>query len=300
MATAAVGVMLAAVCVTSGRVDAPNTATAPSPQARIDTGTMPYTTPGTDDSAAAVPSGAATAVTAAVTAADDVVSGRSDVTLAVAVADRATGEFVGSMSGTEPMYAASLVKIIIAVDVLQRRRSGLAVDAEDVALIRRALGPSDDQAMNLLWTRFDGPAAVSRVARQLGLSATRPPVDPSQWGESLVSAHDMVLLYRHVLGELPPWDRELIMTALATAPPVAADGFAQDFGLQAAPGRSLAAKQGWMCCPDDRINLHSTGALGEQRRFVVALLSNQPAGRGYDGARETVTAAADAVRAALL
>ncbi|MPZ64570.1 MAG: hypothetical protein GEU83_03300 [Pseudonocardiaceae bacterium] len=186
------------------------------------------------------------------------------------------------------------------MDVLQRRRSGLAVGAEDLALIRRALGPSDDQAMNLLWTRFDGPVAVSRVARQLGLSATGPPADPSQWGESLVSARDTVVLYRHVLDELPAWDRELIMTALATAPPVAADGFDQAFGLQAAvPGLTIATKQGWMCCREDRINLHSTGALGEQRRFVVALLSNQPVGRGYDGARETVTAAADAVRAAL-
>lgn len=291
MAAAAVGVMLAALCVTSVRVDAPDAA--PSPPDRADSPKGTYTTPGATTTAPSRPA-------AAVSAADETVAGRPDVTLAIAVADRATGEFAGSMSGTEPMYSASLVKIILAVDLLQRRRAGLAVGAEDLALIRRALGPSDDQAMNLLWSRFDGPAAVSRVARRLELSATGPPAEPSQWGESLVSARDMVVLYRHVLDDLPAWDRELIMTALATAPPIAADGFDQAFGLQApSSGRSMPAKQGWMCCVEDRINLHSTGALGEQRRFVVALLSNQPVGPGYDGARETVTGAADAVRGEL-
>ncbi len=287
---AVVAVLLASVCVAADRVAAPGAAvTSASPTADA----SPYATLDTSGSATNAPSRAIAAVA-------EVVAEGPETTLAVAVADLATGEFATGASGTDPMYSASLVKIVLAVDVLQRRRSGLAVGPEDLALIRRALGPSDDQAMNLLWTRFDGPSAVSRVARQLGLTATRPPADPSQWGESLVSARDMVVLYQHVLTRMPDWERELIMGTLATAPPTAADGFDQAFGLPAAaPDPAVAAKQGWMCCPDERINLHSTGLLGERGRFVVALLSSQPVGRGYDGARETVTAAADAVRDAL-
>jgi hypothetical protein len=301
---AAIAVLVAAGCVASVRVGAPGsgvTSASPGigPLVTPDSGlwrgdTAPYATPGTGGGATA-----ASGPAAAIAAVDELRAGRVDVTLAAAVADGATGKFVGTVSATEPMYSASLVKIVLAVDLLQRRRSGLAVGPEDLALLRRALGPSDDQAMNLLWTAFDGPAAVVRVAHQLELTATRPPADPSQWGESLVSARDMVVLITHVL-RMPAWERELIMGALATAPPIAADGFDQAFGLQAAaPDPSVAVKQGWMCCPDDRITLHSAGTIGEQRRFVVALLSSHPAGQGYDAARETVTVAADAVRAAL-
>lgn len=290
---ATVAVLLALACVASVPVGAPD---APASAARhflITPGSnAPYATPGAGGPATTAPSLAVEAIERATDA--------PGVTLAVAVADLASGYSAGDVAATEPMYAASLVKVVLAVDVLQRRRSGLEVGPEALALIQRALGPSDDQAMNLLWTAFDGPSAVTRVARQLGLTATRPPADPSQWGESLVSARDMVIVYRHVLQDMPAWDRELIMGALAGAPPIAADGFDQAFGLQApAAAPSAAAKQGWMCCPDDRINLHSVGTLGEQRRFVVALLSSQPLDEGYDGARETLTAAAAAARAAL-
>jgi hypothetical protein len=268
-------------------------AAASAPVAEPDTGmaaaagraSAPYPTPGT---------GRTASVTAAVAAVDRLSAARPAVTVSVAVLDRATGRFASNAAGTKPMYSASVIKIVLAVDMLQRR----AVSPADLALLRRALGPSDDKAMNVLWTRLDGPSAVSRVARQLGLTATRPPANPSQWGQALVSARDMVVVFRHILDSMPAADRELIMGTLAGAPPIAADGFNQAFGLMAA-APSAAAKQGWMCCVDGRIQLQSVGTLGEQRRFVVALLSSHPAGRGHDDARKIVNAAADAVRAAL-
>ena len=48
-----------------------------------------------------------------------------------------------------------------------------------------------------------------------------------------------------------------------------------------------------------QITLHSAGIPDPDRRFVVALLSSQPRGVGYDGARATVTDVADAVRTPL-
>jgi hypothetical protein len=94
--------------------------------------------------------------------------------LAVAVLDRSTGELAAGGRGDEPFYAASLSKLIVIVDVLDRRRlEGLRVTDDDLALFRRALGPSDDSAMTALWERFDGDDAATRLSRRLGLGAPR-------------------------------------------------------------------------------------------------------------------------------
>lgn len=224
-----------------------------------------------------------------------------DVVLGAAVLDRKTSEVSVNPAATVPVFAASLVKVLVAVDVLDRRYSGLAVSDRDVRLIGQALGPSDDEAMNVLWNRFDGLGSVERVAQRLGLVQTQPPADPSRWGETLTSARDTIVLYRHVLDTMASADRDLIMGSIAAAPPVASDGFDQTFGLLAAgTSADTAAKQGWMCCQGGRITLHSAGTVDQARRFVVVLLSTQPRDAGYDGASTTLTAAADAARAALL
>ncbi|MGH3914091.1 MAG: serine hydrolase, partial [Pseudonocardiaceae bacterium] len=221
----------------------------------------------------------------AVAAAAGVTATTPEVVLGAAVLDRKTHEVSVNPAATVPVFAASLVKVLVAVDVLGRRHSGSAVSDRDVMLITQALGPSDDEAMNVLWSRFDGPGAVERVAQQLGLADTRPPTDPSQWGETLTSAHDVMVLYRHVLDAMAPADRDLIMDSIAAAPPIASDGFDQTFGLlDAETSADTVAKQGWMCCQGGRITLHSAGTVGPDRRFVVVLLSTQPRKAGYGGA----------------
>lgn len=238
---------------------------------------------------------------AAVAAADALAADMPGVQLAVAVLDRERGEFVPGRDAADPMYSASLVKIIVAVDVLQRQRTGgPSLGPREIELIRRALGPSDDQAMNQLWSRFDGMGAVQRVSSQLNLTATRPPADPSQWGETVLSAADVVTLYRHVLAGMPAADRDLIMSSIGVAPSVAGDGFDQVFGLLGAGDRAtVVAKQAWMCCHNRRFALHSAGVLGAEGRYVVALLSTQPRGLGWEGARDNLTAAAGALRGTL-
>lgn len=222
----------------------------------------------------------------------------------LAVLDRVTGELAVGARGDEPYFTASLSKLLIAVDVLHRHRvEGVAVDANDLDLIRRALGPSDDQAMNVLWVRFDGPGAVSRVAARLGLSSAAPPPTPSQWGDVALSPRDTARLLDHVLGSLPPEDREVVVGALAQAPATAADGFHQSFGLLAPQladevDGDVLAKQGWMCCHSDRRHLHTAGAVGADQRYVVVLLSRVPRSSDWDSARAGSTASAlAAVRA---
>ncbi|MCX6464695.1 MAG: hypothetical protein NTW05_14065, partial [Pseudonocardiales bacterium] len=186
----------------------------------------------------------------------------------VAVLDRQTGELAVGARGDEPFYTASLSKLLVAVEVLyQHRADGISVDESDLDLIRRALGPSDDQAMNALWVRFDGPGAVVRVAARLGLTSAAPPPDPSQWGDVAISPRDTARLLDHVLGSLPQPDRDVLIGALAQAPPIATDGFDQAYGLLAPQvsgevNGSLIAKQGWMCCHAQRRHLHTAGAVG--------------------------------------
>lgn len=223
--------------------------------------------------------------------------------LAVAVLDRETGEVAGGARAGEPYRTASLSKVVVAVDVLDRRRTeGLAVGEGDLDLLRRALGPSDDAAMNELWARFDGAGAPARLTRSLGLVATTAPGQPGRWGEMLVPAVDTVRVWRHILDEMPAADRDLLVSAMDAAPAVARDGFDQAFGLLdpqiRGPGDTVA-KQGWMCCFSGDYYLHSSGTVGPDQRYLVALLSRIPRGPGWQAARDEVTEVADAAVGAL-
>lgn len=195
---------------------------------------------------------------------------------------------------------------MVAVDMLDRRRlDGLAVGEPDLALLRLALGPSDDNAMNILWTRFDGAGAAARVSGRLHLAETSAPRDPSQWGEMALSAADSVRIWQYILAEMPAADRDLLLSAMDAAPAIATDGFDQAFGLLSpavdGPGAvGAVAKQGWMCCFSQQYYLHSAGVVGPDHRFVVTLLTRQPRGPGWAAARQELdriaSAAANALR----
>jgi hypothetical protein len=218
--------------------------------------------------------------------------------MGVAVLDRATGRRVVGVEGATPIAAASLTKLFTVVDVLDRAAAGQIVltDADRRAIVR-AITVSDDNAMNGLWSRFGGAATVAGTIAAAGLGDSRPPSDPSQWGEAMVSARDVVLVYDHVLTDMRPADRDLVMGALTATADVAADGFRQDFGLLAPPRRpGVAAKQGWMWF-GSTFYLHSAGTLWPDGRYVVAIQSTS---RLSAVARATVNraaaAAADALR----
>jgi hypothetical protein len=131
------------------------------------------------------------------------------------------------------------------------------------------------------------------------LTATSAPVDPSYWGQMTVTAADLTSVYRHVL-TMPDPDRDLIIGALAAAPPIAADGFSQDYALLAPRTVGVAvAKQGWMCCDDQTSYLHSAGLVGDDGRFVVALLSRQQFEQDWQAERDRLTAVASAVHEVL-
>lgn len=227
-------------------------------------------------------------------AGDAVVTG-DGVAVGIAVLDRETGTLAVNAAGAMPFDAASLSKVLTLLDLLTGPTPPTDADRQRITA---ALGPSDDDAMNALCTRTGGEAGIARVIEDLGLQDTTVPDDPSQWGEVQLSPRDMTAVLDVVAGGLTADGRDLVFGGLGAAPEQGADGFDQAFGLLAPDRRGDArAKQGWLCCLDDRVDLHSTGFPDASDRFAVAILSRQPL--GYPAAREVLDDVAAAVRDAL-
>lgn len=207
------------------------------------------------------------------------------ITVGMAVLDLQTGQLAAS--GTQQFYSASLSKLMLVVDMLDR---DVPLSDRDHRLITRALSVSDDDAMNSLWTKFDGYNAMTRVASSLGMEGTKTTSDRSQWGEVLVSPAGYARLFQHIMNEMTDDDEAVIVTALSAAPPAAPDGFNQYFGLLGGPLKAFA-KQGWMYY-GSRLYLHSAGVvMNGSDSYAVVLMSVQPSSSGPARANLTAIAA---------
>lgn len=233
--------------------------------------------PSTVESLAELPPAAVPPVTARALVAAAGTAVDPGITLGLAVLDVNTGELAMDSGGGRSFMSASLCKLILAVDILDQHND---VDPADLDLITRALSASDDNAMNALWGRYNGPGAIERIADRLGLAETVAPDSATEvWGDTLTSAADLVTIYRHILRDMAPEDSAVITGALATANAVAADGFAQHYGLLhmgASPQRY--AKQAWVPYAPAGYLLHSAGVAFDNRtghRYAVAMLSIQ-------------------------
>lgn len=215
--------------------------------------------------------------------------------VAAVVLDRRTGEYAESGPVDEQMYTASVVKVMVALDLALRR--GNRITGDERELVHRALSASDDAALNALWSTEDGSGAVERVAARAGMTDTYPPADPAQWGETVSTARDMARLFALVGSGLPPKHHDMLVDPMRHATETAVDGFDQRFGLAAQSG--TAVKPGWMCCQEGRVTLHSAGFVDPEQRYVVVLMSNPPAADGYEGAREQLNVAGEAAVEAL-
>lgn len=253
--------------------------------------------------AAPAPPAPTGAAAAAVGAAESAVGPSTE--LAVVVLDRTTGEIAVGEQGREAFFAASLAPVVVAVDLLERRRTGdLELDERALQLIGRALGPNDEDAMDTLWSRYDGAGAAGRVGQRLGLTGTVAPESEDEWGQLMVPAEDMVRIWRHVLEKMPAADRHLLLEDLDAAPDESEDGFDQAYGLlspQIRTAQGAVAKQGWLCCVEGERYLHSAGTLGADHRYVVTFMAKVPRAQGWDTTREemdeVVTAAVGALGA---
>ena len=209
------------------------------------------------------------------------------------VLDRRTGQTV-SNGVTAPFPIASVVKLFIADDLLLQVSEGkTTLSAADRAALDRMLRSSDDTAAQTFWDRSGQNAIIARVKARYGLAGTTAPSN-GRWDVTQSTAADIVRYYDMLLngsGGLPPEQADVIVGDLAQSTPTGLDGYPQRFGIpDGLFAEPVAVKQGWFCCWNGANQLHvSTGAIGPDRRFVMAISSLQPVSEA--AARETITKA---------
>lgn len=209
---------------------------------------------------------------------------------AILVRDRITGDEIVSVDADRPYRSASLVKLLIAVDVL---RDGVP-DGRTAERIRQMLGPSDDGVASNLWGELGGTTILDRTSALMGLTSVVPPDIVGRWGNAMISAHDVGTVFDYILTKLPTDSRDLVVNAMAASPAIAADGFHQDFGIPSALAAPWAVKQGWSDSAGE-IVVHSTGLVGTGWRYVVVVLTEHPRGVSWATASDSVTAGARAL-----
>ena len=229
-------------------------------------------------------------------ATQDASSSGADIT--VAVLYRNTGQLVTNGGGS--IAIASVVKLFIADDLLLQVSKGQTqLSPDDRRSLDVMLRSSDDGAAETFWNRSGGSAIVSRVVARYGLTQTRPPGN-GRWFNTISTVSDLVHYYDMLLagtGALPPEQASIILTNLAASTPTAPDGmvpggvYPQRFGIpEGIFAEPVAVKQGWMCCIGaDWMHL-STGVIGTERRYVMAISSMEPTGSSAE-ARQTITQA---------
>jgi beta-lactamase class A len=269
---------------------------------------MSSVTPPNQSSSAAPPSSSPPSSTAAPVAAPVNVSAITAQAVAAAqganvgfeVFDHLTGQVVLQHNASMVFSTASLVKLLIAIDLLNQNNGSLS-NAETTQ-VQTMLSASDDGIADTLWEQDGGPEIMTRAANLIGLTSTQPPADPQLWGNTTTTAADMITVYRYLLDRAPASYRNLIMTALWNATPTGADGFDQSFGIPDAVGTlPWAVKQGWSCCTQppplpDGVVLHTTGTVGANNRYIVVVLTDYDASTTWSTASQRTT---DVVRALL-
>ncbi|MGA5462583.1 hypothetical protein [Mycobacterium sp. NPDC050041] len=209
------------------------------------------------------------------------------------IMDRTTGQIV-SNGDNRPFPIASVVKLFIADDLLLQESEGKTqLSDADRKSLDVMLRSSDDGAAQNFWDRSGGNAIIARVKSRYGLAGTTAPYN-GHWDVTTSTASDLVRYYDMLLdgtGGLPPEQANVIVNNLAQSTPTGNDGYPQRFGIpEGLYAEPVAVKQGWFCCWNGANQLHvSTGAIGSERRYVMAIGSLDPTSEA--AARQNITAA---------
>jgi hypothetical protein len=213
-------------------------------------------------------------------------AGKAGADITLTVLDRNTGQIVSNGNG-EAMPIASVSKLFIADDLLLQQSKGqIELSPADRKALDFMLRASDDSAAETFWNRSGGSAIISRVTARYGLRSTSTPYD-GRWFTTMSTTADLVRYYDKLLagtGGLPKEQASVILSNLAASTPTAPDGtvpggvYPQRFGIpDGFYSEPVAVKQGWFCCwnAGDWVHL-STGVIGPERRYVMAIGAMQP------------------------
>lgn len=159
----------------------------------------------------------------------------------VAVLDRKTGQKY-SYRGSVAYDTASIVKVqVLACLLMTAQDQDRDLTSTELALARRMIRLSDNDATTTLFSRLGQDSAVQACDRRLGLTHTDV---NSAWGLTRTTADDQVKLLAQLVSERSPLDedsRELAHTLMSTV-----DG-SQDWGVPAVAraGEEFTVKNGW-------------------------------------------------------
>jgi hypothetical protein len=224
-------------------------------------------------------------------AAADAARNGADITFTVL--DRRTGRVV-SGGDPAPFPIASVAKLFIADDLLMGvSRRNAELNREDRRGLETMLRSSDDFPANEFWVRGGRNEVIERIVTRYKLASTTAPYN-GDWWNTMSTTADLVRYYDMLLdgtGGLPSAQADIIISNLAASTPLGVDGYPQRFGIpDALHAEPVAVKQGWMCCWNGPNQLHmSTGVVGADRRYVIAIGSMQPVDEA--AARDTLTQA---------
>ena len=220
-------------------------------------------------------------------------AGRNGADITFTLLDRRTGRVV-SGGDPAPFPIASVAKLFIADDLLERMsRQKAELSPQDRRGLEVMLRASDDFPANDFWVRDGRNDVIERVVTRYRLASTTAPYN-GDWWNTMSTTADLVRYYDMLLdgtGGLPPEQADIIISNLAASTPLGIDGYPQRFGIpDGLFDEPVAVKQGWMCCWNGPNQLHmSTGVVGADRRYVIAIGSMQPVDEAT--ARDTVTQA---------
>ena len=224
-------------------------------------------------------------------AAADAARNGADITFTVL--DRRTGRVV-SGGDPAPFPIASVAKLFIADDLLMGlSRRNAQLNREDRRGLEIMLRSSDDFQANDFWVQGGRNEVIERIVTRYKLASTTAPYN-GDWWNTMSTTADLVRYYDMLLdgtGGLPSAQADIIISNLAASTPLGIDGYPQRFGIpDALYAEPVAVKQGWMCCWNGPNQLHmSTGVVGADRRYVIAIGSMQPVDEA--AARDTLTQA---------
>ncbi|WP_412751933.1 serine hydrolase [Krasilnikovia sp. M28-CT-15] len=160
----------------------------------------------------------------------------------VAVLDRRTGQRY-SFRGDERYETASVVKVqVLACLLLTAQDGGRKLTASELALAKRMIRASDNDATTALFSRLGRASAIGACNKRLGLTSTKV---SGSWGLTRTTVDDQVKLLGRLVdknGPLNAASRKLAFDLMST---VQAD---QDWGVPvvARAGETPTVKNGWL------------------------------------------------------
>ena len=191
----------------------------------------------------------------------------------VAVLDKKTGAEY-SFRGAERYETASVVKVqVLACLLLTAQDSRRDLSSTELALAKRMIRLSDNDATTSLFTRLGRAGAITKCNKRLGLTQTSV---NSAWGLTRTTVDDQVRLLAELVDGTGPLDedsRELAETLMSTVDK------AQDWGVPAAArtGEDFTVKNGWLprSTESNRWIINSVGRITDDDTDVsIAVLSH--------------------------